>query len=48
MTHPIISTPKQGDFLAVPGSPLAYWLTSGFKGIFASKNLWVQMKNHQL
>jgi hypothetical protein len=37
MTHPIISTPKQGDFLAVPGSPLAYWLTSGFKGIFASK-----------
>ncbi len=26
MTHPTLSTPRQSDFLAIPESPVAYWI----------------------
>ena len=35
-THPAVSTPKQSDFLAVPESPLVYWLSESSFGLFLS------------
>ncbi|MBI2939099.1 MAG: hypothetical protein HYY04_01570 [Chloroflexi bacterium] len=29
MSHPIVSTPLQADFLAIPETPLVYWLRPG-------------------
>ncbi len=30
MSHPIVSTPRQADFLAIPETPIVYWLRARF------------------
>ncbi len=30
MSHPVISTPRQADFLAIPETPIVYWLRPRF------------------
>lgn len=39
MPHPALSTPKQSDFLAIPESPLVYWLRPKFFELLQGKTL---------
>ncbi len=39
MSHPIVSTPRQADFLALPQTPLCYWLRERFFELLAGRTL---------